>query len=79
MFEQGIVTRLLISIRRVKEPRVAFAIRWASRRGVPTVIVVTLFSWRVRLGEFAFPLLWWVGSCYLTYLGIGVARALSRL
>lgn len=69
MFEQGIVTRLLLSIKRVKEPRFRLVVFKAAQGG-GTVLIVTLFSWRVRLGEHAFPVLWWLIVSILSYLGI---------
>jgi hypothetical protein len=57
MFDQNLATRIILSIKRVKEPRFAFKIRWTSRGGA-TTLVVTLFSWRVRVGERVLPLLW---------------------
>jgi len=73
MFEQGMITRLILSIKRVKEPRLKFEIRWSSRGGV-TVFIVTLLSWRVRVGEHVIPLLWWGAGLLASYCGIEITK-----
>lgn len=70
MFEQDIVTRLILSIKRVKEPRFRLEIFRASRGGA-IVLIITLFSWRVRVGEHAVPLLWWSIVSIIGYFGFG--------
>jgi hypothetical protein len=71
MFKQGMIARLILSIKRVKEPRLKFEIRLASRGGV-TILIVTLFSWRVRVGERVIPVLWWVAGILAAYLGVKI-------
>jgi hypothetical protein len=69
MLKQDMVTRLILSIRRVKEPRLKLEIRRVSRGGV-IVLMITLFSWRVRVGELVFPVLWWLAISVAGYFGI---------
>jgi hypothetical protein len=69
MFEQDIVTRLILSIRRVKEPRFRLQIFRASRGGA-IILIITLFSWRVRVGEYVFPVLWWLAISVASYFGL---------
>jgi hypothetical protein len=71
MFKQGMIARLILSIKRVKEPRLKFEIRLALRGGV-TILIVTLFSWRVRVGERVIPVLWWVAGILAAYLGVKI-------
>lgn len=68
MFEQDIVTRLILSIKRVKEPRFSFEV-FRTHNGKAFTLVITLFSWRARVGEAALPLLWWLAISIAGYFG----------